>query len=426
MRLSKAGLAALLAVACGKAHQPTWTEDVEPLVQQNCSGCHGANGIAPMTLDSFLKAKIHGSQMARAVANQRMPPWPPSVAGVPLKGSRALTQEQIDTIVKWVSSGMAEGPQSAHRDRAPTNVVEIRHDATVAMAQPYTPAEGVSDDYRCFVMDAHAATTRFITGYDIQPGQPGQVHHVILFEVLDQDGALQDLAALDGKDGRPGYTCFGGPMVGTTGGRNGALPPIRLVGGWAPGQGATRMPVHTGIELRAGSKLLMQVHYNELNGRAPDLTRARLELEDPSPAIRGALLVPIADDRFVIKPPPAPPIYSHSHAVTLPPIVPEVAISAVYPHMHLLGQSISVSVVRAGIETVLIDVPRWDFHWQGSYELQTPALVHPGDQLKVSCTWDNSPQNQPEVHGVRAPPHEVTWGEKTTDEMCLGFLYATF
>lgn len=43
--------------------------------------------------------------------------------------------------------------------------------------------------------------------------------------------------------------------------------------------------------------------------------------------------------------------------------------------MHLLGQSISVSVVRAGTETVLIDVPRWDFHWQGSYELQTPVLV---------------------------------------------------
>lgn len=82
-------------------------------------------------------------------------------------------------------------------------------------------------------MDAHAASTRFIAGYDIRPGQ---VHQVILFEVLDQDGALQDLAALDGKDGRPGYTCFGGPMVGTTGGKNGALPPIRLVGGWAPGQ----------------------------------------------------------------------------------------------------------------------------------------------------------------------------------------------
>src|ERR1700682_2840296 len=124
MRLSKACLEALLAVACGKAHQPTSTADVEPLVQQNCAGCHAGNGIAPMTLDSFLKAKIHGSQMARAVANGRMPPWPPSAAGVPLKGSRALTQEQIDTIVKWVAGGMAEGPQSAHRDRAPTNVVE--------------------------------------------------------------------------------------------------------------------------------------------------------------------------------------------------------------------------------------------------------------------------------------------------------------
>jgi hypothetical protein len=77
-------------------------------------------------------------------------------------------------------------------------------------------------------------------------------------------------------------------------------------------------------------------------------------------------------------------------------------------------------------EKVLLDVPQWDFHWQGAYELQQPVPVKSGDSVTVTCTWDNTAAHQPELRGVRAAPHDVYWGEKTTDEMCLGFLYVTF
>ena len=45
-----------------------------------------------------------------------------------------------------------------------------------------------------------------------------------------------------------------------------------------------------------------------------------------------------------------------------------------------------------------------------------------GDRVRLRCGWDNSAENQPAPGGVRQPPRDVTYGEKTSDEMCIGTL----
>jgi hypothetical protein len=111
----------------------------------------------------------------------------------------------------------------------------------------------------------------------------------------------------------------------------------------------------------------------------------------------------------------------------MPSWIPPFTVYSVYPHMHLLGTAISLSVMPAGKpDKVLVDIPHWDFHWQGAYELQDSIKVSPGDTIKINCTWDNSAGHQPEIRGLRSAPKDVYWGERTTDEMCLGFLYVTF
>jgi hypothetical protein len=47
----------------------------------------------------------------------------------------------------------------------------------------------------------------------------------------------------------------------------------------------------------------------------------------------------------------------------------------------------------------------------------------PGDELRIECHWDNSPENQPIVGGQQQVPQDVGWGEGTSDEMCLGGFY---
>ena len=93
-------------------------------------------------------------------------------------------------------------------------------------------------------------------------------------------------------------------------------------------------------------------------------------------------------------------------------------------HMHTRGVSGRVGIKRqSGEEECLLDIPRWDFNWQGGYSLSNPATVNPGDGLTISCNWDNSPQNQPSVGGMPAAPRDLNWGEGTDDEMCLSGLF---
>jgi len=88
--------------------------------------------------------------------------------------------------------------------------------------------------------------------------------------------------------------------------------------------------------------------------------------------------------------------------------------------MHLLGRSFKL-VLNPGTpqaQTVL-NVPDYDFHDQKAYNLARPVRVKAGEPLEVTCTYD--PTLAQELPILRkAPAHFVTWGDGSSDEMCLG------
>jgi hypothetical protein len=94
-------------------------------------------------------------------------------------------------------------------------------------------------------------------------------------------------------------------------------------------------------------------------------------------------------------------------------------------HMHLLGATFKM-VLNPGTpqaKTVL-DVPDYNFHYQRAYNLKTPVAVKPGDKVQVTCTYD--PQLAQELPALRkVPPHFVTWGDGSSDEMCLGLMWTS-
>jgi hypothetical protein len=83
-------------------------------------------------------------------------------------------------------------------------------------------------------------------------------------------------------------------------------------------------------------------------------------------------------------------------------------------HMHTRGVSAKLEL-NPGTPgaRVLLDIPAWDFHWQGSYWYERPIALKAGDTVRITCTWDNT---------LVRPARYVVWGEGTTDEMCLGAL----
>jgi Copper type II ascorbate-dependent monooxygenase, C-terminal domain len=92
-----------------------------------------------------------------------------------------------------------------------------------------------------------------------------------------------------------------------------------------------------------------------------------------------------------------------------------LTIGSVTGHMHLLGTELRGEVVGAsGENRCLLDIPDWDFHWQGSYQLSEPMEVQSGESLRLSCTYDATDRTE-----------DVVWGEGSEDEMCLLYLSRT-
>lgn len=402
-RLALSFLALGLVSACGgglgkpdAGPAVTWNRDVSPIVQSNCLVCHATGHIAPIALDSYAAARPQAALMAADVTSRKMPVWKadPSCGG-PFVGQRQLSQGDIDTIVAWANAGAPEGdPKDAPAPWDAGTGGLPRVDATILMPEAYTPSATARDDYRCFLIDPQLAQDKWVTGYTIEPGVLQEVHHVILY-AADRAKAV----AKDQAESGPGWTCFGSSGVGDA----------PAIGAWAPGMPSVVYPSGTGIQLKTSQVLAMQVHYNmDANVRKPDLSTAKLMYAEHP--VTSAYLVPLIDDAFSI-----PPGATHFTPSTYPmPFTNTfgfpVKVYGFLPHMHQLGERITV---RGPSDECLVDIPQWDFHWQQQYFRKGPPLVlNDGEALTLSCTWNNPTDRT------------VTWGEGTSDEMCLAFVYA--
>lgn len=390
----------------------TYYKDVQPLVTANCQGCHSAEGIGPFDLSTYEALKSHGMVAAAAVSSRLMPPWMPSQEGRPLVDTRRLTDEQIDLMKNWVAQGMPAGdPADASQVVPPVST--FRADANFPMATAYTPNTGLgTDDYHCFVIDPGLTADKAVTAFNVLPGDKRVVHHVILFGV--ETGDQPKLAQLQaGGDGHGGYTCFGSSGIDSA----------TMVGGWVPGTQATTFPAGTGIVLKAGTKIVMQVHYNMLQVQHTTDSTAALLQYAPAASVKPAYIFPVLNQGFHVAADETKTVTASTDPV---PNGVRIRVLGVLPHMHLHGTNIKVVAnLKGGKTQTIIDIPRWDFHWQQLYFFQTPLDVVAGENATLSCTFDNTAANQPIINGEQVPAKTLTWGEDTLSEMCLNYFYAT-
>ena len=93
---------------------------------------------------------------------------------------------------------------------------------------------------------------------------------------------------------------------------------------------------------------------------------------------------------------------------------------SITPHMHLIGETINVTATLPEGQVIpLIRIDDWDFNWQTTYRYRDLTLLPAGTKIQLVATFDNSADNP---NNPNSPPKDVSWGEKTTDEMCLAFL----
>jgi len=413
-------------VACGEVTDPsdpnnggtggtvTYTEHIAPLVQDKCLRCHNEAGIAPFALSTYEETIDVADIMKHVTENRIMPPFLPDNSGDcnTYKTNRWLTQAEIDMIGDWVDN---DSPRGGSTTALVLGENPGLNDKThsVLMDEPYSPNPLFDDDYRCFILDPQLDTDQFLTAFGVNPGNGKTVHHVIAFGLKSaaQDAEAQ---ALDDAEAGPGYTCFGDSGVGSVNSLT-DVPTIAVA--WAPGEGVTHYPEGTGILLKAGRKLVMQVHYNLAGGTASDLTTLDFKMvpAEGSELERGAVIGMFDTDLNI-------PGGVKEHAETFTFDLTQLGVFGgipidvhmVFPHMHELGKSLRSEIIQNGETKCLTDVPRWDFNWQGYYEFEEAVRFTTSDSLKITCNYDS--------RGREGSTH---WGEGTQDEMCINAMYVT-
>jgi hypothetical protein len=104
---------------------------------------------------------------------------------------------------------------------------------------------------------------------------------------------------------------------------------------------------------------------------------------------------------------------------------PKQDVIAAAPHMHLLGRTLKL-ILNPGTSTekTLLNVTNYNFDDQYSTILKSPVPVKAGDPIRVECSFDPTlRQKIPQLKSLA--PRYVTWGEGSSDEMCLGVIAAT-
>ena len=384
--------------------QITYCRDVAPILQRQCQTCHRSGEIGPMALTSYAQAAAWRGDIKRYTQSHVMPPWKADPNAGDFQDARRLSNKEITTLAKWADSGAPEGdpkdlPAPAHfHDGWPLG----KPDLVLQPDRPYHVDADGPDVYRCFVLPTDFTHDRYVGAVDVQPGNRAVVHHVIAF--IDGTGAS---ARLDGHEKEPGYTSFGG--IG--------FMPTGALGGWAPGITAHYLPAGVATQVPAGARVVLQVHYHKDGKPETDLSRIGVYFAQ-GPVEKALYVIPMIHGLQI---PPGDAHYTVKTTSVASPV--NFHLVAITPHMHLLGKKMKVTAtLPSGKQIPLVSVSDWDFNWQATYYYKKALALPQGTRVTMTAVYDNSPRNP---RNPNSPPKLVTWGEQTTDEMCIAFLHYT-
>lgn len=415
----------VLVLACHT--EPTYYQDVAPILEARCVNCHSTGSIGGFSLEDPDYVAEIAPAIAHAVSSKTMPPWTAdNTTSLAFVNDWSLTEEEIATIVEWADAGAHLGKEKdkgTELDFIGTSLSRV--DKEISIPEPYTSSADIGDDYRCFVLDWTETESTYITGFNAIPDNAQIVHHIAAF-LVRPDGLLgasvfDSIQEWEDADAEQGYSCFGGP----SGAGASSQVPIEQIAQWVPGNQGMDFPENTGIPIDPGSKIILQLHYNITPTTESKTDQTRLQFSLADTVERNAAYAPWLNAVWPMGGMTVPANSAYvEHSINGDPrsffnlLNPNLqldqgfTIHAMMMHMHRLGSSGSLQLHKTNGETItLVDIPNWDFDWQFTYVLENSVDFQDGDSLELSCVFANSGDT------------DVAWGEGTDDEMCVGNLY---
>jgi hypothetical protein len=410
--------------AASTASAPTFSKDVAPILYKNCTSCHRAGEVAPMSLLTYQEARPWARAIRDNVTNGVMPPWHADPAHGKWANERRLSAEDKDIISRWVAAGAPEGDKK-DLPKPPEYAkgwMIGQPDAVVAMEKEYSlPAQGTID-YQYFEVPTNFTEDKWVQAFEVRAGNRKVVHHVLVYARSPQMTRPPQAFRQQNPPGPMSPTMIKemeeakkDPQIAARQ-RDSATRRGLLIAQVAQGTDATVFPAGAAMLLPAGTVLTFQIHYTTNGEAQTDRSSIGLKFAKEAPAnvLRAAAML---NPRFMI------PAGAPDHAVEAGmEFLEDVTIYNLTPHTHLRGKSWQHTITYPdGRSEILLAVPKYDFNWQTDYVFSTPLRVPKGTVIKTVAHYDNSKENKANPDATQP----VYWGDQTWEEMqYTGFFYS--
>ena len=394
---------------------PTYTRDVAPILYKNCTGCHRPGELGPMSLLTYTNVYPWTKSIAARVSAETMPPWHADPSTGEFLNDRRLAPKDKATLLKWIANGAPEGDPKdlPPAPRYAEGWTIGQPDAVVKMGEDYPiPASGTIA-YQYFEVPTSFTEDRWVTAYEVRPGNRAAVHHVIVYTRQPAPPAPPQRA--EGQPARPRpQPVFTMPEAqttipaGQTGGEqlpddqrkplgpNDRPAPKGLassIGGYVPGNGARVYQPGTAMRLAAGSSIVFQMHYTSTGKPTTDRTSIGFVFskEPPKTELRGTALI-----NGALHIPAGAKDYRVDAEMT---INRDVTLWGMLPHTHVRGRRWSYDVIYPDGQT--------------DYIFKQPVKLPKGSKLHAVAWYDNSLSNKSNPDSTK----DVWWGDQTFEEM---------
>jgi hypothetical protein len=396
-------LASLAVVAspamAAVADKPTFAKDVAPILQAKCQECHRPGSMAPMSFLTYEDTRPWARSIKQRVTRREMPPWhlDKTIGIQHYKNDRSLSDEQIDTFVKWVDSG---APLGNPKDLPPP--AEWPDDQQWAIGKPdlivttptHTMYANGPDWWADYMVDTGLKEDRYIKAVETRPTKLGRrvVHHASTYMV---DGIIRTDMPFD-ETTRPDGTKLGEYGQGKTG---------------------DFFAENTGRLIKAGSKIRFNMHYHAVGEEIADRTsvafvfypkgyQPKYKVEEANVGMSNGHLSLDVDI-------PPNSITRNDAYYRLPKAARLVSYQ---PHMHMRGKAMTMeAILPTGQVEMLSAVDHFDFNWHivYVYDEDVAPLLPAGTVLHTIAIHDNTSANRLNPD----PSLQVVFGQRSIDDM---------
>ena len=393
------------AIPAAVAQSPvTFTKDIAPILQAHCQVCHRTGQIAPMSLMNYQEARPWARSIRQKVLAREMPPWfiDKNIGVQSFSNDASLSDRDVATIVRWADAGAPEGnpadmPPPRHfadgqawQIGTPDVIVRLPKDVVVKAKGP--------DWWPDILVDPGLTEDRYIQAVQIIPTKGRPVIHHIRTSIVEPTAGTRHSGQLDGN-------------VALEVGEQGVF-----LNEYAIGKGGDVFREGAGRLIKAGTKINFQFHLHSSGTETPLNVALGLKLYPKGYVPQHVITsVTVGVNEVDIR-----PHETNVRSDAYMPLIKPARLLSFQPHMHNRGKAECLEAIYPTGKAEMLSCARFLFNWHLNYVYADDAapLLPAGTVLHAIMWHDNSAENKFNPD----PDAQVTWGERTIDEMASAWI----